>query len=155
MQEIYKDFVIEYHEFDNSFVARIGISEYKNKELGKVRDKIDRLLKPEFKRVSALLHESYNISSKYCVVDVTSLDSVEEAWVITDKNSRSKQHVKKLFENTESNLKIFNSIKEMEVEIKNITDKIDEKFKELKNIELKAGLNALEKEKDDSNIGTC
>jgi hypothetical protein len=106
MQEEYKGFIIKFSELNFEFTVRIGDSDYKNKELEKVRKRIDDLDKKDFKRFDVIIkYHSYRTGEQWKTYTVTSVffENGWHAWVVDDQKGRSKQRYENLYEATEEN----------------------------------------------------
>jgi len=133
MKEEYKGFEIEYSEFGEEFQAKIGDSSYSNKSLTKVKEYINKLLKPKFKRVPVLVGKYKSGGHEYIKAELTSEITGENwkgeeiiyCWVIYNNKSRSKEEITKTKKDCPENLDKIQTINEFHEKIKIIQQEIE------------------------------
>lgn len=136
MKEEYKGFTIKYSENADCFSFATGevFSGYGNKSLAKVKEYIDKLLKPKFTRTTVILKSNplFSDNAKYRNADVTSevfagnyrKEKGIECWVVFEDKSRSKLSSGSLLHNCDANLKLIEEIKKLCLEITNTQKQI-------------------------------
>lgn len=143
MEEIYKDWKIEYKEIfygSNEFIATKGDVTLKSHSLADAKKKIDKYKKEKFKRIPCYYkHKEAEITS---IAEYDKDNVIKEVWVSypdpfnLKKRTRCKSYLQfnYLLKRTDENKKIINEIKRLEIKNKEIIDKISTKTSELKQI---------------------
>jgi hypothetical protein len=143
MKEEYNGFTIEYSEWNEKFVAKIGESEYSNSNLTKVRKHIDALDKKEFKRFTIISEGGRWSDGDWKTKTVTSIFGEGDrvyAWVVGSDGRRSKEQLTSLFLDTPENRRSATTILELEKQSTSINKQIGSIKEKMERAKIPAGV---------------
>ena len=135
----YKGFEIHYNEYFEEYITVIDDREVKKSSLKAAKERIDDFLRKEkaFKPFPALMtngHDSF-FETTFTEVIVTSGDS-KKVWLKNSKGERSKESIKIIYQDTETNRSLIYLIKKDDEAMLRLKKGKEARIKNLKNIEI-------------------
>lgn len=129
MEIKYGIYEIKYDEDHETFKSEVDGASLSNPSLKKLKQKIDRITKPKFKKLSVFFVSHWSHNNNYFDKGfITSIaisgmydDTIQKVWTVDSDKNRSKKRAVDCYLDTEDNkekMALYNELKEKEKEFK-------------------------------------